>query len=61
MKRVAKITIICPIEIDDDVDTTNETELGDALSEAVGEDLFGTEYLSKWDELSIEDKGEWED
>jgi hypothetical protein len=49
------------IDIDDDVDETNETELGDALSEAVGEDLFSTEYLSKWDELDIEDKGEWED
>ena len=60
MKRVAKITIICPIEIDDDVDVTNEAELYEALSEAVGEDLFGTEYLSKWDELSIEDNGEWE-
>ncbi len=61
MKRVTKITIICPIEIDDDVDVTNETELDDALEEAVGEDLFSTEYLSKWDELVIEDKGEWED
>lgn len=61
MKRVAKITMICPIEIDDDVDVTNETELNDALSEAVGEDLFSTEYLCKWDELEIEDKGEWED
>jgi len=40
MKRVAKITIICPIEIDDDVDVTNETELGDALSEAVGRIYF---------------------
>ena len=61
MKRVTKITIICPIEIDDDVDVTNESELGDALSDAVEEDLFSTEYLSKWDELGIEDKGEWED
>ena len=61
MKRVTKITIICPIEIDDDVDVTNESELGDALSDAVEEDLFSTEYLSKWDELEIEDKGEWED
>ena len=61
MKRVVKLTIICPMEIDDDVDVTNETELYDALNEAVGEDLFSTEYLSKWDELEIEDKGEWED
>lgn len=60
MKRVAKITIICPIEIDDDVDVTNETELNDVLSEAVEEDLFSTEYLSKWGELTIGDRGEWE-
>ena len=53
MKRVAKITIICPIEIDDDVDVTNESELGDALSEAVGEDLFSTEYLSKWESSGL--------
>lgn len=60
MKRVAKITMICPIEIDDGVDATNETELNDALSEAVGDDLFSTEYLRKWDGLEVEDKGEWE-
>ena len=61
MKRVVKLTIICPMEIDDDVDVTNEAELDDALSEAVEEDLFSTEYLSKWGELRIEDKGEWEE
>ena len=61
MKRVVKLTIICPMEIDDDVDVTNEAELDEALNEAVGEDLFSTEYLSKWDELEIEDKGEWEE
>lgn len=61
MKRVVKLTIICPMEIDDDVDVTNEAELDEALNEAVGEDLFSTEYLSKWDELQIEDKGKWEE
>ena len=61
MKRVVKLTIFCPMEIDDDVDVTNEAELDDALSEAVEEDLFSTEYLSKWGELRIEDKGEWEE
>lgn len=61
MKRVVKLTIICPMEIDDDVDVTNEAELDEALNEAVGEDLFSTEYLGKWDELQIEDKGEWEE
>lgn len=61
MKRVVKLTIICPMEIDDDVDVTNDAELDEALNEAVGEDLFSTEYLSKWDELQIEDKGEWEE
>lgn len=61
MKRVVKLTIICPIEIDDDVDVTNENELNDALSEEVEGDLFTTGYLSKWDELVIEDKGEWEE
>ena len=61
MKRIAKITIICPIEIDNDVDVTNETELNEALSESVGEDIFSTDYLSRWDELVVEDKGEWEE
>ena len=61
MKRIAKITIICPIEIDEDVDVTNETKLNDALGEAVGEDLFSTDYLSKWDELVIEDIGGWKE
>ena len=60
MTRVAKITIICPIEIDD-VDVTNETELNDVLSEEVEGDLFTTGHLSRWSELVIEDKGEWED
>ena len=62
MERVAKITIICPIEIDDWVDVTNKTELYDALREAVEDDLFTTEYLDRWDELEIVDMGEvWED
>lgn len=62
MERVAKITIICPIEIDDETDVTNKTELYDALREAVQEDLFTTEYLDRWDELEIVDMGEvWED
>lgn len=61
MKRIAKITIICPIEIDDVVDVTNENELNEALSDAIGEDIFCTEYLSNWDELSFEDVGEWEE
>lgn len=62
MERVAKITIICPIEIDDETDVTNESELYDALKEAVHEDLFTTKYLDEWDELEIEDMGEsWED
>ena len=61
MKRIAKITIICPIEIDDEVDVTNENELNEALSDAIGEDIFCTEYLSNWDELSFEDVGEWEE
>ncbi len=61
MKRIAKITIICPIEIDDDVDVTNETELNEALSESVEDDIFSTDYLSRWDELAVEDAGEWEE
>ena len=61
MKRIAKITIICPIEIDDDVDVTNETELNEALIESVEEDIFSTDYLSRWDELEVEDAGEWEE
>lgn len=62
MERVAKITIICSIEIDDEVDTTNETELYNALRESVHEDLFSTQYLDDWDELDIVDMGEvWED
>lgn len=62
MERVAKITIICPIEIDDETDVTNESELYDALREAVHGDLFTTEYLDRWDELEIEDMGEvWEE
>ena len=31
------------------------------VSEAVEEDLFSTEYLSKWGELTIGDRGEWKD
>lgn len=62
MERVAKITIICPIEIDDEVDLNNKTELYEALKESVHEDLFTTEYLDRWDELEIEDMGEvWEE
>ena len=58
MERVVKITIICSIEIDDEVDVTKATELYDALKEAVEDDLFSTEYLDRWDELRIEDMGE---
>ena len=61
MKRAIKLTLICPIEIDDDVDVTNESELYDAESEAVAEELIGTEHLHDWCEQSIEDIGEWED
>lgn len=51
MKRVAKITIICDIEIDDETDVTNESELYDALREAVHEDLFSTQYLDECIEI----------
>lgn len=64
MTREAKITIICPVDIDDiddEVDVTNETELYDALKKAVRKDLFTTEYLAHWDKLEIEDMGECED
>lgn len=62
MKRVIKVSIICAIEIDDEVDLNNKTKLYEALKESVNEDLFFTEYLSEWDELDIEDMGEvWED
>lgn len=60
MKRVIKITMICPMDIDDNIDISDESELNSALMEAVGDDLFSTDYLSNWDELSIEDMGEWE-
>ena len=61
MKRAIKLTLICPIEIDDDVDVTNEDALFDAENEAVQDDLFGTEFLHKWCEQDIEDIGEWEE
>lgn len=62
MKRVVKVSIICAIEIEDDVDVTNKNELYNALKESVHEDLFSTQYLDDWDELDIVDMGEvWED
>lgn len=61
MEREVKITIICPIEIDDDVvDVTNADELYDAEVEAVNNDLLNTEYLDRWRELRIDDMGESE-
>lgn len=61
MKRAIRLYIVCPIEIDDDVDITDEEALHEAEVEAVGEELFSTEYLCKWDEQIIQDIGKWED
>ena len=58
MKRVIKVTIICEVDIDDEVDVLNETELNEALDEVVQDDLFCTEYLNNWDTLIIDDIGE---
>ena len=65
MKRAVKVTIICPVEIDDDIDEesmlTEKEQIENAESEVISEDLFTTEYLSEWDELGVEDLGEWEE
>ena len=61
MKRAIRLYLVCPIEIDDDVDITDEEALHDAEVEAVEDELFGTDHLSKWDEQIIEDIGKWED
>lgn len=58
MEREVKITIICPIEIDD---VTNAEELYNAEVEAINNDLLNTEYLDRWRELSVDDMGECED
>lgn len=57
MKRAIKITMVCPIDIDDvDVNDLESAEL-----DAVKEELFSTENLYHWDELQVEDICEWED
>lgn len=58
MKRAIKITMVCPIEIDDEVDAN---DIENAEMDAIKEDLFSTEYLCQWDELRVEDMCEWED
>lgn len=61
MKRAIKLTLICPIEIDDDVDVSDEKALDEAEADAVNLELFTTDNLCNWNELDIEDIGEWED
>jgi len=58
MKRAIKITMVCPVEIDDDV---GANDLESAEMDAVKEELFSTEHLCDWDELQVEDMCEWED
>ena len=58
MKRAIKITMVCPIEIDDDVSTN---DLEDAEIDAVKDELFCTEHLCHWDELQVENICECED
>lgn len=57
MKRAIKITMVCPIEIDD----VDADDLENAEMDAVKEELFSAEYLCQWDELQVEDICEWED
>lgn len=60
MKRAIKITIVCPIDIDE-VDANDLEDLESAELDAVKEELFSTEHLCHWDELQVEDMCEWED
>lgn len=61
MKRAIKVTMVCPIEIDDETDVNDVAEIESRESEAVQDDLFGTEFLDKWESLEVSDIGEWEE
>ena len=61
MKRAIKVTLVCPIEIDDDVDVNDIETLEKEESEAVKDDLFSTDYLDRWESLEVEDIGEWQE
>ena len=61
MKRAIKVTMVCPIEIGDDADVNDREEIESRESEAVQDDLFGTEYLDKWESLEVSDIGEWQE
>lgn len=61
MKRAIKVTLVCPIEIDDDIDINDIEKLESEESDAVQEDLFSTDYISKWESLEVEDICEWEE
>ena len=61
MKRAIKVTMVCPIEIGDDADVNDIEEIESRESEAVQDDLFGTEYLDKWESLEVSDIGEWQE
>jgi hypothetical protein len=61
MKRAIKVTMICPIEIDDDTDINDIEEIESRESEAVEDDMFCTEYLCKWESLEVSDIGEWQE
>ena len=56
MQRYVKVIIKCPVEIDDDL---HGEELDMAINEAVGNDIFSTTHLSRFEEYSVEDLGEW--
>lgn len=61
MKRAIKVTMVCPIEIGDDADVNDIEEIESRECEAVQDDLFGTEYLDKWESLEVSDIGEWQE
>ena len=61
MKRAIEVTMVCPIEIDDDADVNDIEEIESREIEAVQDDLFGTEYLEKWESLEVSDIGEWQE
>ena len=61
MWRAIKVTLVCPIEIEDDVDVNDIKLLKREERDAVKEDLFKTDYLGEWESLEVEDIKEWEE
>ena len=61
MKRSIKIILVCPIEIDDDLDVNDIDEIETREIDAVEEELFCTEHLNEWESLEVSDICEWEE